>query len=92
MIVTVLLWPFAQATFLLLPTNPAGKTMGNSARAMGKRRDMGALIGLARVPPGCSRSANSMRKASRAQAEKVAVVATCTARSCSGCTEHGLLE
>lgn len=40
---------------------------------------MGALIGLVRVPPGCSRSASSMRKASRAQAENVAVVATCRA-------------
>lgn len=48
---------------------------------------MGALIGLVRVPPGCSRSASSMRKASKAQAEKVAVVATCTARLCSACTE-----
>ena len=53
--------------------------MGKSARAMGKRRDMGALMGLVRVPPGCSRSASSMRKASKAQAENVAVVATCTA-------------
>ncbi len=60
-----------------LPMQPAGKTIGKRAKAMGKSRAMGALTGLVRVPPGCSRSASSMRNASKAQAEKVAVVATC---------------
>lgn len=45
---------------------------------MGRRRAMGALMGVVRVPPGCSRSASSMRSASKAHAAKVAVVATCT--------------
>lgn len=40
---------------------------------------MGALMGVIRVPPGCSRSASSMRRASKAHAAKVAVVATCKA-------------
>lgn len=46
---------------------------------MGRRRAVGALMGVVRVPPGCSRSASSMRRASKAHAAKVAVVATCRA-------------
>ena len=45
-----------------VPTAPAGRVTGSSL--------------MERVPPGCSRPASIMRKASSPQAENVAVVAT----------------
>lgn len=53
--------------------------------AIGSSRFMGAFTGLIRVPPGCSRPASSMRRASKPHAANVAVVATYTPRIVVAC-------
>lgn len=74
------------AAVVIVPIKLAGSATGKSVMAMGRRRAMGALMGVVRVPPGCSRSASSMRRASKAHAANVAVVATCKATTLLGHT------